>query len=275
VAALLSLLSSGLWGTADYLAGRMSRTRHVLVVLGGSQTAGLLAMLVVATVTGAWSAPRAYVGWAVLASLAGATGLALYYRALAIGTMGVVSPIAALGVLVPLAVGVADGERPTQVQAVGIVIALVGVVLASGPEVRGEAGWLPVLLAGGAAVFLGAALVAIARGSQTSVVMTMTAMRVTTVLLMLVAVLAMRWSVRVPGRDIPGLASIGLLDIAANLAFGAATTLGMLSLVSVFGSLYPVATILLARFLDGERLRPIQQVGVVLALGGAAAISAG
>jgi drug/metabolite transporter (DMT)-like permease len=275
MAALLALLSSGMWGSADYLAGRLSRTRHVLVVLGGSQTVGLLAMVVAATLTGAWGAPRDYVGWAVLASLAGASGLAMYYRALAIGTMGVVSPIAALGVVVPLGVGIADGERPTQLQAVGIALALVGVVLASGPEVRGDAGWAPVLLAGGAAVFLGVSLVALARGSQTSVVMTMTAMRMVTVSLMLVVVLAMRWGVRVPARDVPGLAAVGLMDAGANLAFGAASTLGLLSLVSVFGSLYPVATILLARFLDGERLRRIQQVGVVLALGGAAAISAG
>ena len=275
MAALLALLSSGMWGSADYLAGRLSRSRHVLVVLGGSQTAGLVAMLVLATATGAWAAPRGYLGWAVLASLAGATGLALYYRALAIGTMGVVSPIAALGVVVPLAVGVVDGERPTSVQLVGIGLALVGVVLASGPEVHGDAGWAPLLLAGGSAVFLGTSLVAIARGSETSVVMTMTAMRVVTVSLMLLMVLAMRWSVRVPGRDVPGLAAVGLLDVGANLAFGAASTLGLLSLVSVFGSLYPVATILLARWLDGERLRRVQQVGVVLALAGAAAISAG
>jgi drug/metabolite transporter (DMT)-like permease len=264
-----------MWGTADYLAGRLSRTRHVLVVLGGSQTVGLVVMLVTATLTGAWAAPRGYVGWAVLASLAGATGLALSYRALAIGTMGVVSPIAALGVVVPLAVGVADGERPTTVQVIGIGLALLGVVLASGPEVHGDAGWQPVLLAGGSAVFLGTSLVAIARGSESSVVMTMTTMRLVTVSLMLVAVLVMRWSVRVPARDVPGLAAVGLLDVGANLAFGAAATLGMLSLVSVFGSLYPVATILLARFLDHERLRPVQQVGVVIALAGAAAISAG
>ncbi len=69
--------------------------------------------------------------------------------------------------------------------------------------------------------------------------------------------------------------AVGLLDVGANLAFGAATTRGMLSIVAVFGSLYPVATILLARWLDHERLRRIQQVGVGLALLGVAAISAG
>lgn len=275
MAALLALLSSVLWGSADYLAGKLSRRRHVLVVLGGTQTVGLAAMLLVATLTRSWSTPLDYVGWAVLASLSGATGLALYYRALAIGTMGVVSPIAALGVLVPLAVGLGSGEQPTTLQLVGIVLALVGVVAASGPEVHGDAGWAPVLLAGGSAAFLGTSLVAIALGSDTSVVMTMTMMRITTVGLMAAALLAARRAVSVSRSEMPAFAAVGLMDVGANLAFGLASTLGLLSLVSVFGSVYPVATILLARFIDHERLRPIQQAGVVLALAGVAAISAG
>jgi len=275
MAALLALLSSGMWGTADYLAGRLSRTRHVLVVLGGTQTVGLVAMVVAATLTGAWGAPWGYLGWAVLASLAGATGLALYYRALAIGTMGVVSPIAALGVVVPLVVGIAGGERPRPVQLLGVALALAGVVLASGPEVHGDAGWRPVLLAGGSALFLGTSLVAIAGGSEVSVVMTMTAMRITTVALMGMVLLVLRRRPTVSRSEVPWFAAVGLLDVGANLAFGAASTAGLLSLVSVFGSLYPVATILLARWLDHERLRRVQQVGVVLALTGAAAIAAG
>ncbi len=275
MAALLALLSSVMWGSADYLAGKLSRRRHVLVVLGGTQTVGLIAMVVTATVTGAWAAPRGYMGWAVLASLSGATGLALYYKALAIGTMGVVSPIAALGVLVPLAVGLASGEQPSTLQVVGIVLALVGVVAASGPEVHGDAGWTPVLLAGGSAVFLGTSLVAIAQGSDSSVIMTMTVMRFTTVSLMALALLALRRRVVVSRAEVPAFAAVGLMDVGANLAFGLASTVGLLSLVSVFGSLYPVATILLARFIDHERLRRVQQAGVALALLGVAAISAG
>ena len=275
MAGLIALLSSAMWGSADYLAGRASRTRPVLLVLGGSQAVGLLAMLVIATVTAAWGAPRGYLGWAVLASICGSAGLALYYRALAIGTMGVVSPIAALGVLVPLGVGLADGERPTTLQMIGIAMALLGVVAASGPEVHGDAGWLPVALAGGAAVLLGGALVGISRGSEVSVVMTMTAMRITTVTLMAIVLLLLRRAVPLRRGDGRWLVAIGLLDVGANLAFGLASTIGLLTLVSVFGSLYPVFTILLARWLDHERLRPIQVAGVSLALLGVAAISAG
>lgn len=277
MAALLALFSAGLWGSADFLAGRLSRVHPAILVLAGSQFVGLLAMLLVALVTRAPVSPTGYLPWAVLASVCGALGLGLYYQALAIGTMGVVSPIAALGVVVPLVVGFAAGERPVPVQAVGILLAVVGVVLASGPEVRGAAGWMPVLLAAGAACLLGSAMVGIARGSQVDLVMTMTAMRVTTVLLMAVSLTIWRPSggIGPAFQKWPAYAVVGLFDVGANLAFGAAANLGMLAIVSVFGSLYPVATILLAWKVDGERLRAIQYLGVVLALAGAVAISAG
>ncbi len=275
MAALLALLSSAMWGSADYLAGRLSRVHGALRVLAASQVVALVGMVVVATVTAAWRSPTGYVGWAVLAGLAGASGLGLFYRALSVGTMGVVSPIASLSVVVPLAVGIADGERPTGVQALGIVLAIVGVVAASGPEVRGEAGWQPVALAGGAALLLGVTLVGIARGSADSVVMTMTVMRMVSSGVLLLVLLVGGARVRGRGGQLAWVALVGVLDVGANLAFGVASTRGLLSLVAVFGSLYPVATILLARQLDGERLRPVQAAGVAMALAGAAAISAG
>ena len=224
--AILALLSSGMWGTADYLAGRLSRTRPVAVVLGVTQAVGLIFMLLVATLSRAWSDAFAVAGWACLASFAGATGLLLYYRALAIGVMGVVSPIAALGAIVPVGAGVLGGDRPTGLQTAGILLALVGVVLASGPEISGDSGWPPVLLAAGSAVFLGLALVFIARGSEVSVVMTMTDMRLTTVAVMLCAWLVTRQSVSVAARDRPAFAAVGVLDVGANLAFGAASAAG-------------------------------------------------
>jgi drug/metabolite transporter (DMT)-like permease len=279
VAALLALISSAMWGSGDYIAGRLTRSWNVLLVLGATQAVGLVVMVAVASATGSWGAAPDYLTWAVLASVAGAAGLALYYLALAIGTMGIVSPIAALGAVVPVLVGVSDGERPTALQALGIAVALAGVVLASGPEVHGDAGWRPVALAAGAAGLLGLALVAIARGSQSSVIMTMTAMRIVTVTLISLALLAVGSRLRRPSGAVRthlwAFGAVGILDVGANLAFGAATTRGLLSLVSVFGSLYPVATILLARWLDGERLRGVQSVGVGLALVGVAAINVG
>lgn len=279
VAALLALLSALQWGTADYLAGRLSRTQQVLVVLAGTQLVGLVAMAFTALLTGAQVTPFGYLPWAILASMAGAAGLGLYYRALAIGTMGVVSPIAALGVVVPLLAGLLAGERPSLVADIGIGMAVVGVVLASGPEVRGAAGWAPVVLAGGSACLLGTAMLGIARGSATDLVMTMTAMRVTTVTLLGAVLLLTRAGRRGSAAAVRSSAGayivVGLFDVGANLAYGAATRVGMLAIVSVFGSLYPVATILLAWRLDHERLRPVQYAGIAAVLVGAAAISLG
>lgn len=275
--AVLALFSSLLWGTGDFLAGYLSRRRSPLAVLGGSQIVGFIVMLVVATATMSWGAsPAGYLGWGVLASLAGAGALLAFYTALATGPMGVVSPISALGVLVPLAVGLFRGETPTALQYVGILLAVVGVVLASGPEISGAAGLRPVVLSAVAAVGFGLFFVFVAAGAQESTVMTMTAQRGTTTLFIIAAALVARRGVGGLQRgDIPWLVAIGVFDIAANLMFGLSTTEGLLAVVSVLGSLYPVVTVVLAWAVLRERLAPAQYIGVAVALAGVAAISAG
>ena len=277
MAALLALLSSLLWGGADFLGGTVSRRLPALLVVGASQFAGLLAIALVAVATGELDAPTGYLPWAVAAGIAGLIGLVAFYSALAMGTMGVVSPIAALGVVVPVVVGLARGERPAALQLAGIVLAVVGVVLASGPELGGRAGARPLLLAAVAAIGFGLALLFIAEGARSSTVMTLVTMRVTSVTIVatLLVALARRTSVRLSSRDLPLIAVIGIGDVAANLAFGAASTKGLVSVVAVLGSLYPVVTVLLARVVHQERLALVQNVGVVAALGGVTLIAVG
>jgi drug/metabolite transporter (DMT)-like permease len=278
VATLLALLSSLAWGSADFLGGQVSKRYPAFFVVGVSQAFGLAVMLVVATVTGSWSAPLDWLGWAIVASLSGFTGLGLFYAAMATGAVGVVSPITALGGLGPIILGLVLGDQPTVVQYLGVIVALVGVVLASGPELSGDTGARPVLLALGATVLFGVCLAAIALGSRTSPVMTMTGMRLSTVsILAVVALVAYSRGSRqrLHGRrDTAIVAGIGVLDVSANLLYGVATTTGVLALVSVLGSVYPVVTVLLAWQFLGERLKPIQYTGVALALGGVAAVVA-
>jgi drug/metabolite transporter (DMT)-like permease len=281
MAALLALLSSLLWGAADFLGGTVSRRLPVLLVVGASQLAGLLTVAVVAVAAGELDAPTGYLPWAVAAGLAGLGGLVAFYRALAIGTMGVVSPIAALGVVVPVAVGLGRGERPGAVQLLGIVVAVLGVVLASGPELSGRAGARPLLLAVAAAVGFGLALLFITEGARTSTLMTLVTMRVTSVLVVglllvsQVAAGARRTPIRLTARDLPIIAVVGIGDAAANLTFGWASTRGLVSVVAVLGSLYPVVTVLMARVVHHERLALIQNAGVVAALAGVGLIAAG
>lgn len=277
---LLALLSSVLWGAADFLGGTVSRRRVAGLVVGTSQFAGLLSIGAVALATGAFGAERDYLPWAVLAGLAGLVGLVCFYAALAAGTMGVVSPIAALGVVVPVVVGLARGERPAAVQLLGIAIAVAGVVLASGPELSGRAGARPLLLASVAALGFGLALLFIAEGSRTSTLMTLVGMRVTSVTLftfagLVVLARAGRERLALDRRDLALVAVIGVGDVGANLAFGLASTRDDVSVVAVLGSLYPVMTVLLARVLHGERLATVQTIGVAGALAGVAMIAAG
>jgi drug/metabolite transporter (DMT)-like permease len=195
--------------------------------------------------------------------------------------MGVVSPIAALGVVVPVLAGLAKGERPAALQLVGIVVAVAGVVLASGPELSGRAGARPVLLAAVAAVGFGVALLAIAEGSQHSTLMTLVTMRLTSVTLLAVALVVAlgrgtpRSEFALNPRDVGLVALVGLGDVAANLSFGLASRRDDVSVVSVLGSLYPVVTVLLARGLHGERLGRLQSAGVAGALAGVVLIATG
>lgn len=277
---VLALLSSLVWGASDFLGGTLTRRYAVALVVATSQLAGLVAVSLVAIGAGSLDDPTGYVPWAVLAGLSGMTGLLCFYAALATGTMGVVSPIAALGVVVPVLVGLARGERPAAVQLVGIVVAVAGVVLASGPELSGRAGVRPVVLAAVSALGFGVALLAIAEGARSSTVMTLVTMRVTSVSLLttaLLVVLVRRRTGRPPVRraDAALLVLTGVGDVGANLAFGLASTRGLVSVVAVLGSLYPVVTVLLARVVHGERLGRAQTLGVAGALTGVAMIAAG
>ncbi|MCA1713268.1 MAG: DMT family transporter [Actinobacteria bacterium] len=281
MSALLALLSSAFWGLSDYLGGATSRRLPVPSVLLLSQLAGLLALLMLAGATGAYDAPRGYLLPGAVAGAVGVTALGMFYRALSIGTMGVVAPVAALGVAVPVVVGLVRGEQPSAAQAVGIVLAVVGVVLASGPELngRGSGGALALLLAVGAAVGFGVVLVLVAAASDGddsgAVVMTLATMRVVSVTLLGLGLLALRQRLRVAAADLPVLAAIGLADAAANGTYALASRSSLVSVAAVLASLYPVVTALLAYRFSGERLRRVQVVGVAIVLVGVGLLAGG
>lgn len=273
---LLALASSAVWGTSDFFGGLVARRLPAIAVVGVTQGLAFLLLTVVVLVRIALGHPPEWgpwVGWAMLAGVAGASGLVAFYTALAAGTMGVVAPVASMGVVVPVVLGVASGEEPTVWVWVGILVAVVGIVLASGPELSGAVSARPVLLAGVAAVCFGTALFALDRAARDSLLMALWGMRATSVTLFVVVALALRSVGGTARRDLPQLALIGSADLLANALFATASSRGQVSIASVLGSLYPVATILLARLVLGERLRPIQQLGVLCALAGAAVIS--
>ena len=275
MAVLLSLLASLTWGTADFLGGTAARRLPVAAVVAISQGFALVGVTIVAALAGSFDAPAGYLGWALLAAGCGVVGLSAFYTALATGTMGVVAPIAALGVVVPVVVGLAQGDRPSARQAAGVVVAVVGVVLASGPEARGGAGSRPLLLAALAAAGFGAVIVFVARGARSDTVMTLLVMRAASVSLLVAAAVCGAVKVRAGRRDLPLLAAVGAGDVGANAMFAVASTRGLLSIVAVLSSLYPAVTVLLARVVHAERMARTQNVGVVATLAGVALIAAG
>jgi len=276
VSALLALLSSAVWGTCDFLAGLTARRLPTVAVAGWSQTLSFLAISLV--VLGWGRTPPddlSVVVWAVIAGITGTCALLAFYAALAGGTMGVVAPIASLGSGVSVLLGVLTGDQPNSMAWAGIGVALAGVVLASGPEISEGLRVRPILLACVAAALLGLVLFALDRGARVSLVHTLWGMRFTSLLGYAVLAAVVRSVGPVRPRDLPVLAVIGLGDLTANGLFATASSMGMVSVASVLGSLYPVATILLARIVLKERLRAVQYAGVVLAMIGTGLIAAG
>lgn len=282
MSAALALLGSLLWGVSDFLGGSAARRMPVTSVILVSQLFALAVLLPIVLLTGAVDTEASYLAPAAVAGLAGIAALGAFYRALAIGTMGIVAPIASLGVIVPLMAGLLRGEQPSRLELIGIAVAIGGVVLASGPELsaEGRGGTRALLLAAGSAVGFGVVLLLIADASKSSVLMTLLTMRLcsATVLGAGLAV-ALRGhrerGLRIGRADLPLLCGIGLGDAAANAAYGQASASGLVSVTAVLASLYPVVTVLLARRLFGERLRPVQTVGVVGALAGVALLALG
>lgn len=274
--AVLALMSSIMWGTSDFMGGKMSRRRPALAVYLGAQAFGFLGLITAAVVTGALSTSPGYWPWAIAGSIAGVVGMYSFYQALALGPMGIVSPLVALAVVIPVGFALLLlGEKPTTLQVIGIVAAITGVLLASGPELTGAESLKPLIYSAVALVFFGVMFITIAEGSKTSALMTMTGMRATSLVFIVIALLMFRTAGGITVRDLPALAVIGLVDAAANVTYGVATTMGMLSTTAVLGSLYPVATAILAAVILKERLRPVQYAGVAVTMLGVVLVSTG
>ena len=274
--ALLALASSAVWGTSDFFAGLKARTIAPPAVVAVTQGAALVALSAILLVRHTGFSPS-FTGngplWSIAAGVPGAAGLVCFYTALASGTMGVVAPISSLGALVPVLLGLLTGEQPSATAWVGMAVAVTGAALASGPELAGAVPPRPVILAAVAAVFFGTALFCLDRGARYALLETLWGMRLTSVALFLVAGLVARSVGGTRVRDLPALAVIGLGDVTANALFAFSSSRGMVSVASVLGSLYPVATVFWARLLLGERLRRIQAIGVGLTLVGVVAIA--
>jgi drug/metabolite transporter (DMT)-like permease len=274
--AFLALGASLTWGVGDFLGGLKARALPTLTVLAASQPFGLGALALAVVIRGS-GIPGDEVAWSALSAVVGTVGLFAFYRGLATGAMSVVAPIAAVAVGIPVIWGVVvSGDRISGLQAVGFVAAAGGSVAAS-LEVEAErrhlasgVGWAVLAM-----LAFGAYYIPMHAAAQHDWLWPAFLFRCTSVTLVWTVLLARRsWPTGL-GPHWPGLVAIGFLDTGGNALFAAASSHGLLSIVSVLATLYPVVTVLLARFVLGERVQRAQDVGVVVALAGAVLITAG
>jgi drug/metabolite transporter (DMT)-like permease len=275
LSAALALTASIGWGVGDFIGGVKSRVLTPLTVMAVSHPFGLVILAVIALVRGQ-PPDGPEVAWGCLAAVLGTIGLAGFYRGMAAGAMSIVAPIAAAGAAIPVIWGVAHGDQLHGLQAIGIIAALGGGVVASlerhGERTRIAAGvgWGVFAMLGFGGYFI--PLHAAARHDWLWPALVF---RATSVALVWTIVLALRRHPRGARPHLLALAACGILDTGGNALFAAASIHGLVSVVSVLASLYPVVTVLLARFLLGERVQPSQNAGVAVALVGVVLITAG
>jgi drug/metabolite transporter (DMT)-like permease len=268
VALGLALGASIAWGGSDFLAGLVTRRLPVLTVLVLSQAAGLVLLLVLLALAGQPAPPGEAVLIAGGGGLAEMAGFAALYRALAIGPMSVVAPLASLAAVVPVAAGIAAGERPGPAVAAGLALAVgCGALVAfeHDPEERRRRRIAPgAALAGFSALAFGVFFVATNAASDAGgVAWTVAVNRSTSFAALALAMAIGRKGLTYRSADLRPAAVIGLLDAGANALFALALTRGMTSTVGVIGSLYPVTTVVLATLVLRERPRALQGLGVV------------
>jgi drug/metabolite transporter (DMT)-like permease len=278
VGILFALAASTAWGSADFFGGLKAKRHSALAVLFTIEVSGLIvAIVVMAIAQDPLPSTRAAL-CALGAGTAGIVALGAFYKALAIGTMSIVAPISATGVTLPVIVGIATGDRPGPIVIAGLVITTVGVIMASREihedEERATAARTAIGLALLASVGFGLYFIGADVAADDSVLWTVLLGR--SVAIPFVGIALLTRDIHLPrGGDLAVLCAAGATDLGATALYGLANTHGALSIVSVVGSLYPIATVILARAILDERIRAVQAAGVVAALAGVGLIAAG
>ncbi|MEV0589469.1 DMT family transporter [Nonomuraea sp. NPDC050310] len=269
-------LGAGLgWGASDFLGGLKSRSRPLPSVLLISQATALVLLAIVTVVRGVGPPDVAFLAQAVIAGLGETVGIAALYRGLAVGTMSIVAPVAALAPVIPLIAGLAAGQAPGARQGAGLMLATLGLIIASrGPAIgAGNRPWASILYGLLAALGFGAFFLTMASAGLADTGWALLTARLTTVLVITSVIVLTRHRVAVRRNDLPVLAVIGVLIVAADAQYAWASMLGPVSVAAVLGSLHTVVTIMLARIVLKERLTRSQAIGIGVVLAGVLTLS--
>jgi len=272
---LFGSLSAASWGSGDFIGGMATKRNNVLAVMFVSQSVGAMLLIVLAFIFDKTLPPWGSLGWGALAGAVGIIGLALFYHALATGTMGVVAPVSAVTTaLLPLGVAAVTEGAPGILQQIGFAVALVAVWLLAGglsthqPLQLGDLK-LPVL----AGITFGLFFIFIDRASTEATFFPLLAARTASLSLMGIVLLVRGESARIPLLNLPTVAAAGILDALGNTFFVLAAQTGRLDIAAMVSSLYPASTVFLAWIILKEHMGKSQWVGVALALAALALIS--
>lgn len=279
IPAALALSAAMMNGTADFLGGTATRRLRPTAAVAWSQLLGLLVTLVLAP---AWGLTMAAgdIALGVGTGLALASALLFLYRGLARHRASVVSPVAAVtSALVPVGWGIVDHERPSTLVVVGVVVAVAAVLALSGaferraapsPDARAS------LLHGlGAGLCFGVVLVLLSNTDTASGLWPIAFARAAAVVVLIATIVSLGQFQTLSRQELPVLAGCGALGVAGHAAVVVASGTGSVVVVGVLASLYPAATVSLARIVDREKLSRWQVVGLPLALGAVALMVVG
>lgn len=285
VAPLLALLSSLLWGCGDFLGGISTRRVGALRVIAVSYPVGCVVLLFCALFVIPGTIDGATVWWSLVVGIAGILAMYMFYLTLAVGPMGILSPITAvLSAGIPVVAGIVLGESLNTLAIIGILVAGLAIVLVSlefGAERSVTAKGLAYAITAG--TLIGVYMTGVGLSPDNSGLWVVTLGRIIGAALALVVaavvILGLRNNRQESSATAPAsypwlaVIAVGVLDSTANGVFQVAVRMDALAIVAVLASLYPAATVVLARYFLAERMSRLQVVGVGLALVAAAALS--
>jgi drug/metabolite transporter (DMT)-like permease len=268
VAVFLALVAAAVYGVSDYAGGRASRRASPLVVTLIAETSIFALLLVVVPATSSATPGGADLAWGAAAGAAGTVGIIALYHALANGAMTVVAPVTGVvAAVLPVAVGLGMGERPSVLALVGVTMTIVAVALIGGligvPHVRTPVSLLMVALLSGAS--FGLLFVFYDRAGDDSGMWPLLGARLASTPILVIAYAASRPHGRVDRGTALVAVLVGVLGTTANLFYLLASRRGLLTIVAVVVAMYPASTVVLATVLDGERMRRPQLLGLAIA----------
>jgi len=268
MAVFLSLITAAMFGTGDFLGGLATKRAQVLQVVAGSHIVGLVGATIAALLLADEFTLRSMLLGAAGGAFGG-LGVALLYRRLSMGQMAVVAPLTAVtSAAVPAAWGAATGDSLGLLAWIGVALALVAIALVSWVKDPTSA---PVtaavivesLIAGAG---FGTMFIFFDAADASTAPWPIVGARLATTIVLFAALALTRKQLLPRGKSLLGLiALVGVFDTASNATFLYAVDEGALTFVAVISSLYPVSTVLLARFVLDERMTKLQVWGMLAA----------